>query len=50
MTYCVDLAGKKKVSKWIGQCDPRSKVTLRDKGIKVSHVNKFLVGEFVSKF
>lgn len=48
MTYCVDLGGKKGIK--IGQCDPRSKVTLRDEGMKLFHVNKFLVGEVVWKF
>lgn len=38
---------EKKDSKWIGLHDPSSMVKLRDKGIKVSHVNKFLVTEFV---
>lgn len=36
-----------KVPKWIGLRDPRSMVKPRDKGVKVSHVNKFLVSEFV---
>lgn len=47
MAYYVGLSGGTKVPKWIGLRDPRSMVKPRDKGVKVSHINKFLVSEFV---
>lgn len=46
MNSYVGLAGEKGI-KMIGLHDPSSIVKLRDKGIKMSHVNKFLVSEFV---
>lgn len=47
MSYYVGLGQEAKVWKWIGLGDLTSMVKPRDKGVKVSGVNKRLVSTFV---